>query len=284
MQTTSLLAIEVGSSRVKLGWFPAESACLGDKPAGNLPIAAPVLAVPEAVARIDHRRDPQEWTAEVASSIAAMELPAETACVVAVVRRGVAEALQSEVLAARSWQRVQILQRRDIPLRVNVPEPDRVGVDRLLTSLAANRIRRPGAPAIVADIGTAMTVNLLSAEGVFEGGAILAGPTTTLDALHAATSSLPRLGREALDSSGPVVGKTTAAAMASGAYWGAIGAVRQLIERIAASCSQEPDLFLTGGAADQLAGHIGLGARTARHLPHLVLSGIHLAAQGMPSP
>jgi type III pantothenate kinase len=168
-----------------------------------------------------------------------------------------------------------------VPIEANVKEPSRVGIDRLLNSLAANQVRQPNRPAIVVDVGTAMTVNLISADGVFQGGAILTGPMTALGALHSATSSLPLLDSEALDTAPAPVGKDTEDAMAAGAYWGAVGAARELIARTAATCDQSPEIFLTGGASAGLAPEIGLGDRPARHMPHLVLSGIRLAAEGI---
>jgi type III pantothenate kinase len=129
-----------------------------------------------------------------------------------------------------------------------------------------------------------MTINLISADGVFQGGAILAGPVTSLAALHHATASLPLLGAEALESPPPVVGKCTEEAMAAGAFWGAVGAARGLVERIAATCAQPPDVLLTGGASRGVAPFIGLADRPARHIPHLVLSGIRIAAERVLAP
>jgi type III pantothenate kinase len=284
MQVSSLLAIEVGSSRVKLGWFPADGACTSEKPAGNLPIAAPALPEPSEVFRVEHRRDEEQWIAEVESRLSELVLPSETVCVLAAVHQRAAESLRKRVLARQPWSRIDTLTREDIAIEVDVREPARVGIDRLLNALAANRVRSPQRPAIVVDMGTAMTVTLISEHGVFHGGAILAGPTTALHALHTATSSLPLLGSEVFETPPAAVGKSTNEAMASGAYWGAVGAARQLIERMSAAYGDEPEVFLTGGAARGLAAHVGLGDRPARHLPQLILSGIRLVADGMQRP
>jgi type III pantothenate kinase len=280
----NILAIEVGSSRVKLGWFPAASACASDKAPGNLPIAAPPLPEPSEVFWIDHRRYERQWLSEVESHLAELSPVDETSCVIAAVHRMVAARLQERLLVRLKWARIITLSHGDISMPASVKEPHRVGMDRLLNALAANRVRHPERSAIVIDMGTAMTVNYISADGVFQGGAILAGPVTSLAALHHATSSLPLLGAEALDAPPPVVGKFTEEAMTSGAFWGAVGAARGFIERIAAGCDQLPEVLLTGGASRGVAPYIGLGDRPARHVPHLVLSGVRLAAERVLAP
>jgi type III pantothenate kinase len=278
----NLLAIEVGSSRVKLGWFPSAGACTSDKPMGALPIAAPPLPEPAEVFRIEHQLDEDQWTAEIEARLDEWPAPRETVCIVAVVHQAAAETLQRRTLAARQWSRIVTLSRDDIPIRTDVKDRARVGIDRLLNALAVNRVRPSGRPAIVLDMGTAMTVNLISSDGRFQGGAILAGPVTALRALNGATSSLPLLGPEVFDQPPPVVGKSTEEAMASGAYWGAVGAARQLIERMAEVCNAPPEVFITGGASRGVAPLVGWQDRPARYMPRLVLSGIRLAAEGMP--
>ena len=50
---------------------------------------------------------------------------------------------------------------------MRLPRPDMVGIDRLLDAVAANRLRQPGRPAVVVDMGTAITVDLVAADGLF---------------------------------------------------------------------------------------------------------------------
>src|SRR5215213_11494291 len=116
----SILAIDVGSSCVKLGWFPANEPCTSDKPTGNLPIAAPRLPEPTEVFRIEHRRDENLWIAEVDARLDELALPSETVCVVASVRQAVADALHRRTLAHQPWSGVTKLSRDDIPLEINV--------------------------------------------------------------------------------------------------------------------------------------------------------------------
>jgi type III pantothenate kinase len=276
----NILAIEVGSSRVKLGWFPAAGACASEKPAGNLPIAAPLLPEPSEVFWIDHRRDTDEWIAEVDARLTELPIAANTICVIAAVNSKVAAELQERALAKHEWARTVRLQHSDIPIQANVKEPNRVGMDRLLNALAANHRRHPKSSVIVVDIGTAMTVNFITADGVFQGGAILAGPITSLAALHHATSSLPLLGNEAIEAPPPVVGKNTEEAMAAGAFWGTVGAARGFIEGIAATYDERPHVIVTGGAARGVwLWILNAGGKPATYIPDLVLSGIRLAAE-----
>src|SRR4029077_4414928 len=63
----------------------------------------------------------------------------------------------------------------ELPLRTDVENADHVGIDRLLDGVAANLLRPANQPAVVIDSGTATTVNVVTADGVFRGGAILPG-------------------------------------------------------------------------------------------------------------
>ena len=160
----------------------------------------------------------------------------------------------------------------DLPLTVKLPRPDMVGVDRLLDGLAANRLRTPGRPAVVVDVGLAITVDLLDADGAFLGGAILPGIAMSARALHEFTDLLPQIDMAELAEPPPALGTATVAAMRSGLFWGAVGAVRQLVEQLTGNSDAE--VFLTGGAGPVVAQLMGTAAR---YVPHLTLAGIALA-------
>lgn len=170
--------------------------------------------------------------------------------------------------------------RREFPLEIRVDEPRRVGVDRLLNAVAANVVRPAGRGAVVVDTGTATTVDLVAADGAFEGGAILPGFDLCAKALHDYTALLPRLSIDELDREPrPPLGRNTRAAIRSGLFWGQLGAVRELIARLSAELggSGPPLVLLTGGGAGLLAPELP----EARHEPHLALQGIVLAAAAM---
>ena len=106
----------------------------------------------------------------------------------------------------------------DVPLEIRVDEPARVGIDRLLGALGANRLRDPGRAAIVVDLGTAITVDLVEADGAFAGGAILPGIAMSARALADQTDALPKLPFAELNEPPRALGKSTAAAMESGLF------------------------------------------------------------------
>ena len=112
-------------------------------------------------------------------------------------------------------------------IKVALDRPGDVGADRLVNALAA--YARHGGPAIVVDAGTATTFDAVAADGTFLGGAIAPGPRTALEALAASTALLPRI---ELRRPASAIGRSTAAAMQSGAVNGYIGLVSGLLTAI----------------------------------------------------
>src|SRR5262249_24100814 len=145
---------------------------------------------------------------------------------------------------------VQVLTDQDMPLSVEVAEPAKVGLDRLANAVAALALRSTGASAIIVGVGSAIVVDLVRANGQFAGGAILPGLRTAAYALHDHTDMLPLV--EIVESP-PPLGRSTIDAMRSGLFWGAIGAVRELIDQLAKDAGAV-EVFLTGGDAPALAG------------------------------
>jgi type III pantothenate kinase len=192
-----------------------------------------------------------------------------------------------------AW-RIRHLSFRDVPLPIRVEAPERVGIDRLLAALTANHLRQQDRPAVVIDLGTAITVDLVSAQGEFCGGAILPGFALSARALAEQTDALPLVSFVAEDQEPAPVGKSTVGAIESGLYWGAVGAIRELICQYTAAAVPPPDVFLTGGAAERVAARLSTDEKTsspgferpinARHVDSLVLSGIALAHEAAEQP
>lgn len=174
---------------------------------------------------------------------------------------------------------------RQFPIDIDVEFPERVGTDRLLNAIAANRLRRPRQGAIVVDSGTATTVDLISSGGAFCGGAILPGLLLSARALHEYTSVLPFVPMPLSDDVPPeVVGRNTDAAIISGICWGHVGAVNGLIAAIREdqrAGDEQPLILLTGGAGPWLVNWIRPAATLS---PHLALQGLWQAAEGLSDP
>ncbi len=116
-----------------------------------------------------------------------------------------------------------------VPIPVRVERPEEVGPDRLVNALAAGRLY--GAPAIVVDLGTATTFDVVGPDGAFLGGAIAPGASLGLDALAAHTARLPRV---ELREPARAIGRDTVGAMQSGAVFGYMGLAKELLGRLRA--------------------------------------------------
>ena len=152
-------------------------------------------------------------------------------------------------LAQRREARLLIADHTNIPVPIRVDHPAAVGDDRLVNALAAARLY--GKPAIVVDLGTATTVDVVAADGAFIGGAIAAGAGLGLDALATRTAQLPRV---PLVMPPRAIGRDTVAAMQSGAVIGHIGLVGELVRAISAELALDggnpPKVVLTGGLSN----------------------------------
>lgn len=269
-----LLAIDVGSSRIKLAVFTPSGPCASPVASGQLPIISAGLAAPVESYSVSHRdRAPEAWTGEIASWVKDRLELFDGRCAVAAVHPGVADRLHKS-LADRFGIASRRLTLDDAALEVRVAQPEKVGVDRLMNAVAVNQIRRPNRPAIVVGFGTAVTVDLIAADGALEGGAILPGPAMAMTALHQQTASLPQLASDVIDQAPPSLGKSTQQAMAAGVYWGIAGGVGRLVDQLAAQVGPAPLLIATGGAASLFAGDVQYEDQRAEVIPHLTLAGV----------
>lgn len=253
-----LIAVDIGNARIKLGVFRSTNGEGLPEPDQTLSLTGAKPDLPQLAA----------WLEPIAAG-------QDLAWWIGSVNRPLATRLVDWLRTHRPQDPITLLAAGDLPLEVAVRRPDMVGIDRLLDAVAANRIRSPGHPAVLVDVGTAITVDLISASGAFEGGAILPGIAMSARALHEFTDLLPLLDMSDLDEPPPALGTATVPAMQSGLFWGAVGAIRELIRRLAADA--DPEVFLTGGAGVAVADLLG---PRARHIPHLTLAGIALARPG----
>jgi len=134
--------------------------------------------------------------------------------------------------------------RTPMPVGVRYPKPASIGADRLANACGA--AMRYGAPAIVADFGTALTFDVLSADRHYVGGVIAPGLPLMTDYLHEKTALLPRV---ALAGEIEAVGTSTANAMRIGALMGHRGMVREVVAHLCRTTGDDVRLCATGGYA-----------------------------------
>ena len=132
---------------------------------------------------------------------------------------------------------------------VLVDNPTELGADRLVNAIAA--YERYGGPCIVVDFGTATTFDVISAKGEYLGGAISPGLGISADALFARAA---RLGRVDIKRPAKVIGTNTVTHLQSGLYYGYIGLVDGILERMIAELGTPAKVIATGGLARQISG------------------------------
>ena len=277
----TLIAVDIGNSRIKLGRFNRAGHCAGAATSRPPPITALLLPEPAETFELTLAEHSGSFDWQPLNDWCTEHVDSNARWSVASVHRGATERFTSSVndLAKErnaDWS-IHQLSYRDVPLMIRVDEPQRVGIDRLFGALAANRIRRPDRAAIVVDSGSAITVDVVSADGAFCGGAILPGIAMAARALDEQTDALPRVVLSEAESPPPPVGTSTTAAIESGLFWGAVGAIRELVRQFSTNFAAAPEVLITGGASPRIAEQLAIGAEwSVRHVPHLVLSGIAL--------
>jgi type III pantothenate kinase len=136
----------------------------------------------------------------------------------------------------------------DLPIGVDLAEPLKVGTDRICA--AAGAYIKVKSACVVADFGTALTIDLVSDNGVFLGGTIMPGLALSAKALHEHTALLPLVELGSTDST---LGKDTQSAIRNGIFAMFRGALREVVECYATDIGRWPPLILTGGDARLLA-------------------------------
>ena len=132
----------------------------------------------------------------------------------------------------------------ELGIEALVDSPNDVGSDRLVNAVAAHT--RYGGPLIIVDFGTATTFDVVDGDGNYFGGIIAPGINLSLEALHMAAAQLPRVAVRRPDT---VIGKRTVPAMLSGVYWGYIGLIEGLVDRIRDEFGAAMTVVATGGLA-----------------------------------
>lgn len=134
-----------------------------------------------------------------------------------------------------------------LPIETAVDDALSVGTDRLVAAAAAYSVVEDAV--VVADFGTAVTIDLVDDTGVFMGGTIAPGFALSLDALHTGTAKLPAVQMQRPEQ---VYGTNTEEAMRAGVYWAAVGLLETLCRKYAEQLGKWPQVVVTGGAAPMM--------------------------------
>jgi type III pantothenate kinase len=132
-------------------------------------------------------------------------------------------------------------------IQIKIENPKEVGADRIANTAAVQKLY--GGPAIVLDLGTATTFDVVSKDGDYLGGAIAPGLGIAADALVRRTAKLPKVELTLPENA---MGRNTVAAMQSGLVIGYVGLVKELVFRLKKELGGNPKVIATGGMAEML--------------------------------
>jgi type III pantothenate kinase len=160
---------------------------------------------------------------------------------------------------------------KDIPLPMTlwVDEPDKVGTDRVISAAAAYDV--VGDAVVIADFGTAVTIDLVDQNGIFLGGVICPGFEISAKALRDYTAQLPNI---KITKPKAPYGKNTVDAINCGLYYSIVGALQEIIRRYAEKFGKWPQTIITGSGAKVIADDCEF---IDNYVPNLVVKGIVLS-------
>ena len=247
-----LIAIDIGNSNVSLGVFIDEDM----RARKTVEIGQIDGRLGEAISSLRAMCPPQAHGASTVPVVVCSVNPP----VLERVEKIVGELLDQRVL----------LIGRDVPtgMKLAIEDAESVGSDRLVAASAAYDFI--ASALVVADFGTATTIDCVSDQGIFLGGSILPGIGLAARCLNENTACLPAVTPDLPDGQ---YGTNTISAIQHGVYYGAIGALRELIERYATELGKWPHVVLTGGYADMIANKCDF---VDSLMPGLPLMGIYL--------
>lgn len=136
----------------------------------------------------------------------------------------------------------------DIGLKVLYDNPREVGADRVVNGVAA--FHRTGGPAVVVDLGTTINFDIVTANAEYLGGMICPGIGMSITGLFSRTARLPLVDfREPAK----LIGKNTINSIQSGMYYGFVGMIDGILERVIAELGNKTAVIATGGQAKLIA-------------------------------
>ena len=150
----------------------------------------------------------------------------------------------------------------------------RLGADRWVSAIGAHALAR-GRSVVIANVGTALTIDAVTAAGRHRGGAIVPGPRTMVDSLLSGTHGIRRRAQGARAASRSLFATDTASALAAGSVFAAAAFVDRALLEAQRQLRGRPVLILTGGAAPELERYL---TSPVLKVPDLVLRGLAVFA------
>ncbi len=159
-----------------------------------------------------------------------------------------------------------------LPITIDIDQPEQVGADRIANAVGG--FTKFGGPVIVVDFGTATNFDIVNEKGVYIGGVLLPGPETSMSEL---AKRAARLFEVKIEPPKNVVGRSTSEALKSGFFYGTVGQVDFLIDKIFEETGFiDCRVIATGGLAagiEQHSRHIGFVE------PTLTLEGLRIISE-----
>ncbi len=228
----NLIAVDIGNSTVKVAFYCQDEERFLKTLPGDQTLDAnlrqTLIEAWDQVPLVKDAREPIKDAVIVASSVK----PAWTRILEEIVREELGENVR--------------LIGRDVPLPIEtgVDNPLEVGTDRLITAAAAFAVVEDAV--IIADFGTAVTIDLVDESGVFVGGTISPGFEMAARSLKDSTAQLPQI---AMAKPISPHGANTEEAIRSGLYYSALGLLETICRKFAEQIGHWPQVVLTGGGA-----------------------------------
>jgi type III pantothenate kinase len=175
-------------------------------------------------------------------SLSSLDLAAVHGVIISSVVPAVDQPLESMAHRYFGREPLFINSETDIGIRVRYDHPREVGADRLVNSVAA--LCKYGGPVASVDLGTTINFDIVSADGEFLGGLICPGIGMSISGLVARTARLPMVDFREPEK---LIGSNTVGSITSGLYYGFVGMIDGILERLAAELGPDMKAVATGG-------------------------------------
>jgi type III pantothenate kinase len=167
---------------------------------------------------------------------------------------------------------ILVSSRLKLPVKIDIDSPEQVGADRIANA-AAGYVKF-GGELIVVDFGTATNFDVVDDKGNYIGGVLIPGPETAMSDL---ARKAARLYEVPFATPKRVVGRSTTEALMSGLYYGTVGQVDYILEKILTETKfKKPNVLATGGLAEKVAKHSKLIKKIE---PNLTLEGLQIISE-----